>query len=253
MMGYSEEIINNHLNKYLNDLVISIQGVIQTINNKFTMNESEFNKKYSESKKQIIINNINKEVEYKIIEVKNTINLTKAMVELNLKKLNCKEKGGKKFYENFENIKKEIEPLFKLTTDNLKNSYNNLKNILSNLIKEYINNDEQETKEITLDIKDFIQDVNFEKVGFLGNLFYNYQDEVNEACKKYSNSLEDGFEKIKNFTIDNCNDLKNKKVELIEMIFNTAFSDFQMLKQNYEKFVEYKNLIETLLKNNGLI
>jgi hypothetical protein len=175
------------------------------------------------------------------------------MAELALKKLNCDEKKGNKFHENFENIKKEIEPLFDLITDNLKNSYNNLQNILSNLISEYIDNDKKKTRKITLDIKNFIQDVNFEKVGFWKNLFHNFQKEVKEKCKEYSNSLEDGFEKTKNFTIENCNDLKNKKVELIEMIFNTAFSDFQMLKQNYEKFVEYKNLIETLLKNNGLI
>lgn len=55
IMSYSKDIINNHLNSYLNDIITETKGVIHTINKKFNMNQTEFEKKFSEDVKQNII------------------------------------------------------------------------------------------------------------------------------------------------------------------------------------------------------
>ena len=40
IMSYSKEIINRHLNGYLNDIITEAKGVIHTIDKKFSMNQT---------------------------------------------------------------------------------------------------------------------------------------------------------------------------------------------------------------------
>ena len=54
-MSFSQNIILRKLNNYLNEIITEAKGVFNTVNKKFNLNQTDFEKKFSESVKNNVI------------------------------------------------------------------------------------------------------------------------------------------------------------------------------------------------------
>lgn len=246
MIRNTRIIIEKQINKYLRDIIPKTLGVVQTIEKQYNMNEKEFEEKYSEKIRLKIISDItslfqskNKEL---IKEVKNTADNYLNITE----KLNCDESDPSNFEITFQKIKEEMNYLFKFNSLNMDRIYNDFQNSLNKKIEPFfsnLNENEKKTKHDIkfIHIKNFIENVNFNKVSFLEHRLKNtlgffsfgyfgghdYKDDIKKTCGDYKQMISNAFTITEKNMKENLEDVKNDKIELINLIFKTAASNFE--------------------------
>ena len=268
IMSYSKEIINRHLNGYLNDIITEAKGVIHTIDKKFSMNRTEFEKKFSEDIKQNIIIQITNNFDLIYKKGKSEIENMKKKILKVKNNLNCDSSDPNIFKSEFDGVKIAIDILISITSDDIQTLYIKYQNIIQKLINDYIE-DENESEKIkinfskTFQIRNYFGNINFEIMGFLKHfiinvfgwifgVYHDYKEDIKKACENYSRMLYSSFESIENDLKNNFEELKTKGIKLIKIIFNTATSNFEELQKNYEIYIEIKRLIQNILKKNNL-
>ena len=267
-MGYSKDIINSHLNTYLNDIITETKGVIHTINKKFNMNQTEFEKKFSEDVKQNIINNINKNFDLITKEGNEEIDKLKNKILIAKNKLNCDLDDPFIFQGQFIGTKQAINILIESTSYDIEILYTNFQNVISKLINDYIE-DEDESEKMkkylakTFKIQNYFRNIIFEPMGYIRHFFINffgfffgfrhdYKEDIRNTCNEYEKMLKSSILSIENDFKDKFEELKTKGIKLIKVIFNTATSNFEDLQKNYEVYTQIKQLIQSILKDNNL-
>ena len=123
IMSFSKDIIHNKLNNYLNEIITEAKGVFNTVNKKFNMNQTEFEKKFSESVKINIIESIIKNFDYINEESEGEIQKMKDKISLALKELDCNEDDPSKFLEQFRMVKIKVNVFIAWTSYEIENIY----------------------------------------------------------------------------------------------------------------------------------
>ena len=268
IMSYSKEIINRHLNGYLNDIITEAKGVIHTIDKKFNMNKTEFEKKFSEDVKQNIIIQITNNFDLIYTKGKNEIEKMKEKILKVKNSLNCDLSNPIEFQREFNGVKYEIDILISITSDDIQTLYLKYQNVIQKIINDYIEEENVSEKNKinfrkTFQIRNYFSNINFEImhifahviINLFGRIFryyHDYKEDIKKACENYSKMLYSSFESIENDLKNNFEDLKTKGIKLIKIIFNTATSNFEELQKNYEIYTEIKRLIQNILKKNNL-
>ena len=104
----------------------------------------------------------------------------------------------------------------------------------------------------------YFHDVNFEIMSgikhFFKNIFgsHDYKDDIKKACKDYEKMINFAYESIEIQLNEQLKDLRDKGIELIKIIFDTANSNFEELQKNFKRYDEINKLFQNLLKNNNL-
>ena len=263
IMSFSKDIIHNKLNNYLNEIITEAKGVFNTVNKKFNMNQTEFEKKFSESVKINIIESIIKNFDYINEESEGEIQKMKDKISLALKELNCNEDDPSKFLEQFKMVKIKVNVFIAWTSYEIENIYIKYKTFTTKLINEHIIDEYESKKDEIVGIKsmkleEFFNDVNFEVMSGIKHFFINifrihdYKDDIKKACNDYEKMINSAYESIEYELKMQLKDLRDKGIELIKIIFDTANSNFEELQKNFKRYDEINRLFQNLLKNNNL-
>ena len=263
IMSFSKSIILNKFNNYLNEIITEAKGVFNTVNKKFTMNQTEFEKKFSENVKINIIESIIKKFDYINEESEGEIKKMKEKISLTLKELDCNQNDPSKFLEQFKIIKIKVNTLIDSTSFDIENIYIKFRTFTTKLINGHII-DEYESKKNQIELIEsmklngYFHDVNFEIMSgikhFFKNIFgsHDYKDDIKKACKDYEKMINFAYESIEIQLNEQLKDLRDKGIELIKIIFDTANSNFEELQKNFKRYDEINKLFQNLLKNNNL-
>ena len=263
IMSFSENIILRKLNNYLNEIITEAKGVFNTVNKKFNLNQTDFEKKFSESVKNNVIATINDKFEHLRKESEIEINKMKNKISSELNKLSCIQFDPKMFKEQFDITKIKVNTLIGSTSYDIENIYNNFKTLMTKIIDEHIIDDiESEKKEIDsiqiIKLDNYFNNVDFEIMGrfehYFKNIFgtHKYEDDIYRACENYKGMIESSYKFIEDTLNEKFKDLKNKGIRLIKIIFDTANSNFEELQKNFKRYGEINKLFQNLLKNNNL-
>ncbi len=82
------------------------------------------------------------------------------------------------------------------------------------------------------------------------NLFHDYKNDINNAISEYKNQMNTKYLNIQNNAKDIFEELNNNGIKVINLIFNTAISDFENLKKNSEKYKKIYKDIQKFLELN---
>ena len=93
--------------------------------------------------------------------------------------------------------------------------------------------------------------IGFFSFGYFGG--HDYKDDIKKTCGDYKQMISNAFTITEKNMKENLEDVKNDKIELINLIFKTAASNFEELKKNMNLVKEIVNNIYNLLKNNNLL
>lgn len=247
----------------MNEIITEAKGVFNTVNKKFNMNQTDFEKKFSESVKNNIISTINDKFELISKESEIEINKMKNKISSELSNLSCFQSDPKEFKKQFDITKIKVNTLIGSTSYDIENIYDNFKTLMTKIIDEHIIDDiESEKKEIDLihitKLDKNFNDIDFEIMGrfkhFFKNIFgvHDYKDDIKQTCKNYKEMIESAYKSIEDELNEKIKDLKNKGIRIIKIIFDTANSNFVELERNFKRYDEINKLFQNLLKNNNL-
>ena len=266
IMNYSDVKINKKLNEYLNNIVSKTKVVMDTIFNMFNLNQTEFEIKYSEKerKKNNDYNENNFET-IKILVNKEIIEM-KSLIEKKINNLNCGTNDPDKFRYEFLRIKQEITNIIENKSERIQEFYNNFRQLISKLINVYKSDQFESLKDKInmmkgIKINQYFSNVNFSTYGwfthaiinFFGYLFgyqHKYEDDIRNTCNEYKVMINHGYDEIEKNLVEKFKDLRDKGIEIINLIFSTANSDFEELKKNKNKCIEIFKLVNNILRNN---
>lgn len=269
ILNNSYNIIINKFNKYLNDFILEVQAVIQTINSIFNMSQNEFERKYSDDVKNRIIHNITNRFDAIKVNLKKEISDMKEAVKRQILNLKCDESDPDIFKYNFLGIKQNINNIIEWTSRNIQIIYSRFQNLITNLIVNFQTNENSEEKDKIISIETikidrfFRNDINFHTISYFAHKIVNffgwfvgyehdYQDDIKRTCNEYTNMIYSGYEDIYRNLFEKFEELNNKGIEIINLIFNTAHSNFEELKKNIINYDRIIKTIQNIFKNNNL-
>ena len=267
IMSYSEGIKKRKLNHFLNDLIRQAKAIFQILDESFTMNQTDFNAKYSLKVKQKKIDYINNNLASITKELNITIQEMKQNITSTMNELNCSGNDPDEFRKKFDEVKEKVKFKIGNTAYIIQNKIEQFYNIIMNSISNYTEYDKtfikqrNEIKTIkTVKIEDKYKNINFETIGKFIHYFiktitlgigsYSYQKDINKTCKDFTNmftSVHNTFEKN---AFEKLQNLKTKGEDLIDLIFITANSNFQPIKNNIDKYYEIREKFKDFLQNN---
>ena len=242
-------------------------AIFQTINSNFNMNQTEFMKMYSENMRKNLINNIKDRFITIIISLNNEIKNMKHNIKNEFQQLNCHETNPGIFKNNFQNQKQRINNIIENISDNIEKYYIDFQKAINQLIKDFQIGDSIKKEKTKINLMRTIRinhyfknNINFEYMNpvlhFIINAFsffikHKYEDDIKNKCLEYKNMIYSGYESIDNNLLDRFKELNNKGIDLINLIFNTANSNFVELKKNKIKYDEIIKIVNKILKNNN--
>ena len=109
IMGYSEKIKNRKLNYFLNNILDKTGGVIKITEQKFNMNQNEFNAKYSIKIRNKIEGEINKTFDNVTEDLRDIIKKFEKNITSEKKELNCSGNDPDEFRTKFEELKTKVK------------------------------------------------------------------------------------------------------------------------------------------------
>ena len=185
-----------------------------------------------------------------------------------IQQLNCNESDPDRFKAAFQYRKQRINDIIENISDNIEKYYINFQNLINQLIKDFqIGILEKEKNKInlkeTIKIGQYFRNnIDFDPIGlwthYIVNIFgfllrykHKYEDDIKNTCSLYENMIYSGYENIENNLLDRFKELNNKGIELINLIFNTANSNFEELKKNIVKYDEIIKIVKQILENNN--
>ena len=233
------------------------------------MNQNEFEKKYSDDVKNKIIHNITNRFDAIKVNLQKEISDMKNEVKIQIQNLKCDESDPDIFKYNFLRIKQNINNIIDRTSINIQTIYSKFQNLITNLIVNFQTNENSEEKEKinsmeTIKIDRFFRnDINFQTIGYIAHYVINffgwfvgyahdYQDDIKRTCNEYINMIYSGYEDIYTNLFEKFEELNNKGIEIINLIFNTAHSNFEELKKNIVNYDRIIKTIQSIFKNNNL-
>ena len=266
ILNNSYNIIINKFNKYLNDFILEVQAVIQTINSIFNMSQNEFERKYSDDVKNRIIHNITNRFDAIKVNLKKEISDMKEAVKSQILNLKCYESDPDIFKNNFLRIKQNINNIIEWTSRNIQIIYSKFQNLITNLIVNFQTNENSEEKDKIISMETikidrfFRNDINFSTISYFAHKIINffgwfvgyehdYQDDIKKTCNEYTNMIYSGYEDIYRNLFEKFEELNNKGIEIINLIFNTAHSNFEELKKNIINYDRIIKTIQNIFKN----
>jgi len=269
ILNNSYNIIINKFNKYLNDFILEVQAVIQTINSMFNMSQNEFEKKYSDDVKERIIHNITNRFETIKTILKNEISGMKYKVKSQIQNLKCDESDPDIFKYNFLGIKQNINYIIDRTSIDIQTIYTKFQTLITNLIINFETNENSEEKDKIISMETikidrfFKYDINFQTIGYFAHIVVNffgwfvgyahdYQEDIKKTCNEFINMIYSGYEDIYRNLFERFEELNNKGIEIINLIFNTAHSNFEELRKNIVNYDRIIKTIQNIFKNNNL-
>lgn len=254
IMNSTEFTINNMFNKYLNDIILKTVSVLQIINSKFEMNEEEFNKKYNIKENEKYIEKLNNNY-YNCLSQKNAkLQNLKEEIDNIINNINKHDYKATEFKEEFEIVKNKIDKKIEEKSSQISEVYDTHKNyidIIIKVLKSNKSNDDQFNIRNGNNIKrrySFKNQNNFIIYGFWKNLFHNYEEDIKNAINDYKNTVNSGFVSINDDINNKFEELHEKGLEVINLIFKTAMSDFKNLTKNKEKYKKIFEEIKDLIK-----
>ena len=272
-MGTSKDIMYRYLNVYLNDIITKLKGVIKTIRDKIHLNPEEFKKKYSLEIKKQIIDEIEEKYNYSLQNINESL-IKMEKENLYLKNiLNCNEYSNN-FEENFKEMKKRIDEQIEYSSKLCNIYYNFFSISIDKIIQNYEDNkykflyeknyiDSKANIDINIFFKNEEENANlFSTVYkrilgqylnyftyFLG-IYNKFTEEIKNQCENYYKILNSSHNVFENILIESMDELKHKTIKYIELIFNTAQSNFNESKRNLEILNNVEKFLKNILKNN---
>ena len=112
----------------------------------------------------------------------------------------------------------------------------------------------------TVEIENKYKNINFEtitklryyslKIFTFGFASYSFQKDINNTCKNFTNMFSSVHNTFEKNAFEQLDDLKTKGIDLIDLIFITATSSFQLIKNNIDKYYEIRQKFKDFLQNN---
>ena len=256
-IGTSKDIMHKYLNVYLNDIITKLKGVIKAIRDKVYLNPEEFKKKYSWEIKKQIIDKIEENYNHSLWDINENL-LEMEKENLYLKEiLNCNVYSHN-FEENFKEMKKRIDKQIEYSSKNCYDYYKYFSISISIIIQNYEDNKnkflyeksyidskadininiffkkkEENTNLFSIIYKTvFGQYINYIKY-FIG-MRNQFTEEIKNLCENYYKILNSSHIVFKDILIESMEELKYKTIKYIELVFDTAHSDFKKSKRNLE-------------------
>ena len=263
IMSYSETLKKRKLSYYLNDIIRQAKIIFKIFDERFTMDLNDFNAKYSLKIKQNIIDYINNSFASISKDVNITIKEMKNNMTLSMKELNCSGDDPDEFRDKFGEVKEKVQFKIENTIYNIQNTTEQFYQIIMNSINNYtdyeesIKNQRNEIKKVK--IKNDYKNINFQTIGkfrhyavkilTFGIKSHSYQKDMKKACDDFISMFDSVHESIIKDVFEQLDDLKNKGEDLINLIFITATSDFQSIKDNIDKYYEIRQDFRHYLHN----
>ena len=233
------------------------------------MSQNEFERKYSDDVKNRIIHNITNRFDAIKVNLKKEISDMKEAVKRQILNLKCDESDPDIFKYNFLGIKQNINNIIEWTSRNIQIIYSRFQNLITNLIVNFQTNENSEEKDKIISMETikidrfFRNDINFSTISYFAHKIINffgwfvgyehdYQDDIKRTCNEYTNMIYSGYEDIYRNLFEKFEELNNKGIEIINLIFNTAHSNFEELKKNIINYDRIIKTIQNIFKNNNL-
>ena len=264
IISYSEGIKKRKLNYFLNDLIRRAKTIFKILEERFTMNQTDFNAKYSLKVKQKIIDYINNNLASITKELNFTIQEMKQNITSIMNELNCSGNDPDEFRKEFEEVKEKVKFKIGGTSCVIKKKIEQFYHIIMNSTSNYTDYDkdfQKQRNEIkTVEIENEYKNINFEtitklryyslKIFTFGFASYSFQEDINNTCKNFTNMFSSVHNTFKKNTFEQLDYLKTKGIDLIDLIFITATSSFQLIKNNIDKYYEIRQKFKDFLQNN---
>ena len=164
-----------------------------------------------------------------------------------MQNLNCYETNAYDFKSDFYDTKHTIQYFIENATDNIEKNYVYFQYYINNKIKDFqIDSLIKEKNKITLMERVkfaniFIDDISFniyhERRYYFFGLFYEdikWSDDIEKTCLRYKNKIYSSYDIMEYNINEKFNKLNNEGIELVNLIFATANSNFEELKRNIE-------------------
>jgi len=254
IMGYTEKIKNRKLNYFFNSILDKTGGVIKITEQKLSMNQNEFNSKYSLKIRNKIEDEINKTFDNVTEDLKDIINKFEENITSEKNELNCSGNDPDEFRTKFEELKRYVKIKTSDTIYIIEKKIEQFYNLIMNSINKYTEYQEtfkDKKKEIKKNkIENKYENINFETVSKLryytvkiftfGFRSHSYQEDIKYTCGNFTEMLNLIYNSTRNSSLEQLEDLKNKGNDLINLIFLTATSSFESTRKNIDKFNKIK-------------
>ena len=79
-----------------------------------------------------------------------------------------------------------------------------------------------------------------------------FTEEIKNLCENYYKILNSSHIVFKDILIESMEELKYKTIKYIELVFDTAHSDFKKSKRNLEILNNVEKFLKNILKNNKI-
>ena len=233
------------------------------------MSQAEFEAKYSNDVKERIIQNIANRFGQIKINLKEEIYNMKNKIKYEIQNMKCNEIDPERFNNNFMIKKQYINNYIEDTSIKIQIIYSKFQKLITNLIINFETNKNSDEKEKIISLENiqihrfFRNDIYFNTISqfqhFIINFFgwfigyaHHYEDDIKKTCNEYINMIYSGYLDIDMNLIEKFEELNNKGIEIINLIFKTANSDFEELKRNIVNYDRIVKTIHNIFKNNNL-
>ena len=268
IMSYAEGIKNRKLNYFLNDLIRQAKTIFKILDERFTISQNDYNAKYSLKVKEKIIDYININFAFLTNKLNISTQEMKQNIASTMEKLNCSGNDPDKFRKEFDGVKEEVKFKIGNTTSFIQNEIEQFYHIIMKSISNYTDFEDDEKfkkqkNEIQkVKIENKYKNINFETIGNLryytvkiitfGLASYSFQEDINKTCQNFTEMLSSVYNTFEKDAFEKLDDLKIKGEDLINLIFITATSNFQQIKDNIDKFYEIMQTFKDFLRDNYL-
>ena len=269
-MSYSKDIIYRDINIYLNDILTKLKGVMKTIKEKLALNPNEFEKKFSFENKRKLLEDIEKSHNKTMKRNNKEIKEMKNRIYSIQRDLDCSQKDPDEFERQFNSIKNLINNELSKTNKKCEEFYNYFMTNIEDFEDDYITEEYESKKKEKKSAEEKNMELIYKLIktqfenkkdflrrtydAFLGSIFghYDYKEDIKNACNNYEEELKLSINSFESNVKEKFDRLKQKGIEDIEIIFDTAHSSFNEIKKNLEIFNKVEKYLNNLLKNNNI-
>ena len=243
---------------------------MKTIKEKLALNPNEFEKKFSFENKRKLLEDIEKSHNKTMKRNNKEIKEMKNRIYSIQRDLDCSQKDPDEFERQFNSIKNSINNELSKTNKKCEEFYNYFMTNIEDFEDDYITEEYESKKKEKKSAEEKNMELIYKLIKtqfenkkdflhrtydtFLGSIFghYDYKEDIKNACNNYEEELKSSIDSFESEVKEKFDRLKQKGIEDIEIIFDTAHSSFNEIKKNLEIFNKVEKYLNNLLKNNNI-